>query len=82
MSFQVGKQVMVKVAFLDTPCSAKITEVDHSGIWIEALEMASTIQRVAAKVGPNAVPPDKQFLKGFPVLFVPFVQIQWLAAHQ
>jgi hypothetical protein len=79
----VGRSVMLKTAFLNQAFSAKIVEEESGvGIWIDAVELVGKIQREASGVGSKAVPPEAQFLRGYPFLFVPFSQIQWFGGQQ
>ena len=82
MPLEPGKSVMLKTSFLAKPYSAKVMEVDHHGIWIEAVELTAMIQREAAGVGHKAVPTEAQFLNGYPLLYVPFSQIQWMGGRK
>jgi len=74
--------LLIKVTFLKEPCSGRALKSNQGGMWIDALELAGAIQRAAAGVGPASVPPNKQFMKSRSVLFVPFTQIEWIAADQ
>jgi hypothetical protein len=74
--------MMFKVSFLKEPHSGTIAKAISHGLWINSLEITSQIQRVAAGVGHQAIPQDKQFLNGLPVIFVPFSQIEWIASAQ
>ncbi len=77
-----GRPQMLKVTFLKEPASIKGVQFTNGGIWFESLELGSKIQREAAGTGPAAIPQDKRFLNGFPLMFVPFSQVEWLAADQ
>jgi hypothetical protein len=82
MPLQPGKSVMLKTSFLSKPYSAKVVEVDHYGLWVEAVEMMGMMQREASGVGPKSVPAEAQFLRGYPLLYVPFSQIQWMGGQK
>lgn len=82
MPFQIDKPVMLKTAFLDKPFLATFLCFEGAGMWVKSLEMTSAIQRIAAGVGTNAVPVDKQFLNDYPKLFVPLQQVQWAAGPE
>jgi hypothetical protein len=82
MPLQVGKAVMLKASFLTKPYAAKVVEVDHYGVWVEAVEMMGMMQREAAGVGAAAVPQSGRFLSGYPLLYVPFSQIQWMGSQK
>ena len=75
-----GKQVMLKVSFLDSPKAAKLISPEDHGIWIEALEISSAIMRTLTGVAHQPVPAKDQILNKFPKMFVPFGQIEWMAA--
>lgn len=74
--------VLLKAIFLDEPHSGSLVKMTTTGVWIDSLELASSIQRALAGVGAKAVPPEKQFLKNRRVLFVPFTQIAWILADR
>jgi hypothetical protein len=71
---------MVKVSFLERPHSIRISEVDADGIWVDAGELSSAIQRVLAGVKHEAIPQEGRILERYPLLYIPLHQIQWLAA--
>jgi hypothetical protein len=79
---QPGKSVMLKTLFLNKPYSAKVIEVDQYGVWVEAVDMTGMIQREAAGTGSAAIPQGGQFLSGYPLLYVPFSQIQWMGGQK
>ena len=74
--------VLLKASFLDEPHSGNLIKLTPAGVWIDSPELAASIQRALAGVGPKAVPPEKQFLRDRKVLFVPFTQIVWILANR
>jgi hypothetical protein len=52
--------------------SGRVVSANSGGFWLDSLELASNIQRELAGVGSSAVPPQKQFLQGRKIVFVPF----------
>jgi hypothetical protein len=73
--------VTIKLASLKTPSSGRALSSNSGGVWLDSLELASSIQRELAGVGHAAVPQQKQFLQGRKVVFVPYAQIEWMIAE-
>jgi hypothetical protein len=73
--------VTIKLTSLKAFSSARVISANNGGFWLDSLELAGNIQRELAGVGPAAVPPQKQFLHGRKVVFVPFAQIEWMVAE-
>ena len=78
----VGKTIMVKFAYLDRPCSAKVAAIENEGLWLEGGDIMGLIEQAAS--GPKKTwysgSAGAEFSTRFPMLFLPFGQVQWLAA--
>jgi hypothetical protein len=74
----IGKVVMMKLTFVSQPCSAKLAALDQNGLWFSEGDLAAAVEREM----PNNkhAPPGAGFRQTFPWMFVPFEQIQWIAA--
>ncbi len=72
--------LLIKVTFLKEPCSGRALKSNSGGVWIDALELAGAIQRAAAADGGAAVPQNKQIMQNRTTVFIPFTQIEWIAA--
>ena len=78
----VGKTAMVKFSYLERPCSAKVVAFDNEGLCLEGGDIMVLIEQAAS--GPKKTwysgPAGTEVHTRFPLLFLPFAQVQWLAA--
>jgi hypothetical protein len=76
-----SKLVMLKIANIGRPYTAKVKAIENLGLWLEAGELHAAIQRAVSGLSQKEpIPPQDQILTKFPSLFVPWTQIEWIAS--
>lgn len=73
----IDKVVMMKLSFLSRACSAKIASLDQNGLWFSGGDLLAVLEK---ELPDQHAPQGAGFRQTFPHLFVPFDQIQWIAA--
>ena len=68
-------QVHIKLAYLNKPYVAKLSEMTDAGVWIDSREVIKAIEKSAGMGHRTNVDTARR-----KTLFIPFAQVQWILA--
>ena len=77
-----GKPAIVKIEYIDRPCSVTIESIDAYGVWIEGGEIQAAIQQQFSTSASRGQQRPAVPLTFSPVFFFPFCKVQWIAAQK